>query len=41
MVDTWLIVAIVAVTLVITGGVKISIENINIHHRRKENDDTE
>jgi biopolymer transport protein ExbD len=41
MVDTMLVIVIVVVILAVTGGVKISIGNINIANRNKENDDNE
>lgn len=38
MVDPWLVVALVV--LVVTGGVKISVGNINIGNTTNEKDDT-
>ncbi len=40
MIDPWLVVTLVGIVLAITGGVKISIRNINIGTRTKEKDDT-
>ena len=39
MIDPWLVVAIVVVTMAVTGGIKISVGNINIGNRTNENDD--
>ncbi len=39
MVDAWLVVAIVVVTLAVTGGIKISFSNIHIGNRTNEKDD--
>ena len=40
MFDPWVVVTIVVVVLTVTGGVKVSIGDINIGNRSKQKNDT-
>ncbi len=39
MIDPWLVVAIALIVMGVTGGIKVTIGNINIANKTKEKDD--